>query len=156
MLWGIPNMISIIIIDDDPEIRNMLSSVLEEEGYSIEAVGDGKSALKKCEKLPFDIALIDVELPDTKGTELLTQLKAIQPKMIRIVITGHPSIETAIKSVNERADGYLLKPFNMDNLREMIKKLTTEKTNEYLRMFTEVERAKKETPIFKYQHPDKW
>jgi DNA-binding NtrC family response regulator len=153
---GMPNMISILVVDDDPKIRDMLSSILQAEEYFVETVGDGKSALKKCEKVPFDIALIDVELPDTKGTELLNKLKIIQPKMARIIVTGHPSIENAIKSVNEKADGYILKPFDINNLLEMIKKLTAEKTNEYFRMFTEVERAKKETPIFKYQHPDKW
>jgi two-component system, OmpR family, response regulator len=153
---GMRALKNILIVDDDSEIRNILTAVLEDDGYSVEAVGDGKSALKICEKLSFDLALIDVELPDIKGTELLRQLKEIQPNMVRVVITGHPSIENAIKSVNERADGYLLKPFDMDKLREMIKQLTAEKTNEYFRMFTEVERAKKETPLFKYQHPDKW
>jgi len=76
--------------------------------------------------------------------------------MVKIIITGHPSIENAAKAVNEKADGYILKPFNVVQLLEMIKKLIEEKTNEYLRMFDEVERAKKNTPIFRYQQPDKW
>jgi DNA-binding NtrC family response regulator len=147
---------SILIVDDDPGVRNMLSSVLNDEGYVVEAVENGKEAIKTCQKMPFDVALIDIELPDTKGTELLKKLKEMQPKMVKIIITGHPSIENAAKSVNEKADGYVLKPFNVVELLKMIKRLVAEKKNEYFQMFTEVERAKENTPIFKYQHPNKW
>jgi DNA-binding NtrC family response regulator len=147
---------SILIVDDDAGVRNMLSSVLSNEGYLVEAVKNGKEAIKTCEKSVFDVALIDVELPDIKGTELLNRLKKMQPKMIRIIITGHPSLESAMKAVNERADGYVLKPFEVAELLEMIKGLLTEKTNEYLRAFTEATRAKENTPVVKYQRPDKW
>jgi DNA-binding NtrC family response regulator len=91
-----------------------------------------------------------------KGTELLNRLKKRQPKMIRIIITGHPSIENAMKAVNERADGYLLKPFEVTDLLKMIARLLTEKTNEYLRISTEVTREKESTPPVKYQSPDRW
>jgi DNA-binding NtrC family response regulator len=145
-----------LIIDDEAGIRASLSSILEDEGYSVEAVENGKQALKTCEKMQFDVALIDINLPDIKGTELLSSLKQISPKMVRIIITGYPSIENAVKAVNEKSDGYILKPFNIPELLETIKKLLAEKTNEYFQMFTEVEKAKKDTPLFKYQHPDKW
>jgi DNA-binding NtrC family response regulator len=147
---------SILIVDDDTGVRDMLSSVLNDEGYSVEAVENGKKAIKACEKSPFDVALIDIELPDTKGTELLNRLKKMQPKMIRIIITGHPSIENAMKAVNERADGYVLKPFEVTELLEMIARLLTEKTNECLRISTEVTREKESTPVVKYQRPDQW
>jgi DNA-binding NtrC family response regulator len=147
---------NILIIDDDAEGRNTLSTILGDEGYSVETAENGKQALKTCEKMPFDVALIDIDLPDIKGTELLHRLKEIQPKMVKIIITGHPSIENAAKSVNEKADGYILKPFNVGELLEMIKKLLTEKANAYFQIFAEVERAKVNTPIFKYQHPNKW
>ena len=147
---------SILIVDDETGVRDMLSSVLNDEGYSVEAVENGKKAIKACEKSPFDVALIDIELPDMKGTELLNRLRKMQPKMIRIIITGHPSIENAMKAVNERADGYLLKPFEVTDLLKMIARLLTEKTNEYLRISTEVTREKESTPPVKYQRPDKW
>jgi len=147
---------SILIVDDETGVRDMLSSVLNDEGYSVEAVESGKKAIKACEKSSFDVALIDIELPDMKGTELLNRLKKRQPKMIRIIITGHPSIENAMKAVNERADGYLLKPFEVTDLLKMIARLLTEKTNEYLRISTEVTREKGSTPPVKYQSPDRW
>jgi DNA-binding NtrC family response regulator len=147
---------SILVVDDDVGVRTMLRSVLENEGYLVEDVENGKGALKASEKSSFDVALIDVELPDIKGTELLNKLKKIRPKMIRIIITGHPTLESAMKAVNERADGYVLKPFEVEMLLETIRKLLTEKANEYLSMLTEATRSKDSTPTVKYQSPDKW
>ena len=147
---------SILIIDDEAGIRASLCSILDDEGYSVEAVENGKQAITTCEKMQFDVALIDINLPDIKGTELLAKLKQISPKMVRIIITGYPTIENAVKAVNEKSDGYILKPFNIPELLETIKRLLAEKSNEYFQMFTEVEKAKKDTPLFKYQHPDRW
>jgi DNA-binding NtrC family response regulator len=146
---------SILIVDDDIGVRNMLSSVLYDGGYLIEGVENGKEAIKACEESFFDVALIDIELPDMKGTELLNRLKKLQPKMIRIIITGHPSIENAMKAVNERADGYLLKPFEVTELLKMIARLLTERMNEYLRISTEITRAKENTPAVKYLRPER-
>ena len=147
---------SILIVDDDEDVRNMLSLVLDSEGYQVEAVGNGKEAIKTCERFHFDVAIIDIELPDTKGTELLDRMKKIRPRMIKIIITGHPSLESAMKAVNERADGYILKPFEVADLLELIKRLLTEKTDEYLRIYGEAMRAKENIPPIKYQNPDKW
>jgi DNA-binding NtrC family response regulator len=153
----VPRLIAnILIVDDDAQIRGVLSSILEDEGYSVETVDNGKQAIKTCEKVPFDIALIDVDLPDVKGVDLLPKLKQIQPKMVKIIITGNPSIENAVKAVNEKSDGFILKPFNVPQLLEMIRKRLDEKKNEYFQMFTEVENAKKEKPVFSYQHPNRW
>jgi DNA-binding NtrC family response regulator len=149
-------LVSVLVVDDDTGVRDMLSSVLNDEGYVVEAVENGKKAIKACEKLFFDVALIDVELPDMKGTELLARLKKMRPKMVRIIITGHPSLDSAMKAVNERADGYVLKPFEITELLEKIRKLLTEKTEEYLRISTEAMQAKESTPVVKYQSPDKW
>jgi DNA-binding NtrC family response regulator len=84
-----PLLSNILIVDDDPEIRNMLSEVLVDQGYLVETAANGKKAIKACEKKLFDLALIDVGLPDIIGTELL-KLKMIQPKMLTVIITGSP------------------------------------------------------------------
>ena len=147
---------SVLIIDDDAGVRNLLCSVLENAGYSVEAVDNGKRALKTAEKLPFDVALVDINLPDIKGTELLHKLKRLQPKMVKIIITGNPSIENAIKALNEKSDGFIVKPFDPQELLDMIRRLVAEKKSEYLQMIAEVEKAKTNTPLFRYQHPNKW
>ncbi len=147
---------TILIVDDDPKMREMLTSILENEGYSVEAVDKGKEALKICKKVPIDFALIDIELPDTKGTQLLGVLGDIQPKMIKIILTGHPTIENAVIAVNEKADAYILKPFKPADLLGMIKKLQAEKENKYLTLLKEMEQAKENTPVFKYSNPNRW
>ena len=147
---------NVLVIDDDEETRNLFSTVLSDAGYLVEAVENGKQAIKMCKNEPFDIALIDIELPDIKGVDLLKTLRQIQPKMVKIIITGHPSIENAMKSVNEKADGYLLKPVNMAEMLEMIKKIHEEKTNEYVQIMKNVEQAKESTPFTKYQNPTGW
>ena len=149
-------IVNALIVDDTEEIRNTLSAVLESEGYVVETVENGKEAINFCKKVSFDVALIDVNLPDVKGTDLLPRLQEIRPKMVKIIVTGYPSIENAAKSVNEKADGYIIKPIDPAKLLEMIDRLIKEKQNEYLHMFSEVERAKESTPIFRYQHPEKW
>jgi DNA-binding NtrC family response regulator len=147
---------TVLIVDDDQKMRELLTSILENAGYIVETAGDGKEAIKACKKFPIDVALIDVELPDMKGTKLLSTLKELQPKMVKIIMTGYPSIENAVTAVNEKADGYMLKPFNPADLLEMIRKLIADKKNEYLAMFREVEQAKQNTPQFKYQNPNGW
>ena len=113
---------SILVVDDDEAVRKSLSSILSEEGYSVETVENGNQAIRISEKSRFDIALIDIKLPDMDGTELLSRLKENQPRMIMIVITGFPTLENAMETVNEGADGYILKPFDVQKLLEMIRK----------------------------------
>jgi DNA-binding NtrC family response regulator len=149
-------ILSVLVVDDDSDVRRMLSSILEDEGYSVEAVDNGRQALKTCEKLPFDVALVDINLPDVKGTELLHELKRMQPRMVKIIITGEPSVENAVKALYEKADGFVSKPFDSQELLETIRKLVAEKKDEYLRMLTEAESAKKNNPILGYQTPDRW
>ena len=147
---------TVLIVDDDQKMRELLTSILENAGYIVETAGGGKVAIKVCKKFPIDVALIDIELPDTKGTKLLSALEALQPKMVKIIITGYPSVENAVTAVNEKADGYVLKPFEPADLLEKIKKLVADKKNEYFAILREVEQAKQNTPQFKYQNPNGW
>ena len=113
-------------------MRRTLSSILSNEGYSVETVENGKQATKISEKSRFDIALIDIKLPDMDGTELLHRVKENQPHMIKIVITGFPTLENAMETVNEGADGYILKPFDIEKLLEMIRKHLKRETAEHI------------------------
>jgi DNA-binding NtrC family response regulator len=123
---------SILVVDDDAEVRKTLSSILSEEGYSVETVENGKQATRVAEKSHFDVALIDIKLPDMEGTELLQRLKEKQPHMVMIIITGFPTLENAINTINEGADGYILKPYDVQKLLEMIKKHLKKETAEHI------------------------
>jgi DNA-binding NtrC family response regulator len=113
---------SLLIIDDDAAVRKTLSKILEGEGYLVETVANGKEAMEVSKKQFFNVALIDVRLPDVDGTELLERLKETEPKMVKIIVTGYASLQNAIDAVNKGADGYVLKPFDADALLAMIEK----------------------------------
>jgi two-component system response regulator PilR (NtrC family) len=81
---------------------------------------DGEEAIKKTKNNFYNLALIDIRLPDMEGIELLHKLKDSTPKMIKIILTGYPSLDNAIDAVNKGADGYLIKPVNMSVLNEKI------------------------------------
>jgi DNA-binding NtrC family response regulator len=111
----------ILIIDDDENIRKMLTAVLEEEGYTVESVGTGKKAIEKTKKSVYNLALIDIRLPDIDGTKLLTKVRDTTPKMRKIIITGYPTLQNAIEAVNKGADAYIMKPFAMSKVLKVIK-----------------------------------
>lgn len=113
---------SILVVDDDAGIRMTLSRVLEKEGYLVETVENGEQAIEASKKWFFNVALIDIRLPDIEEIELLGRLKVTEPKMVKIIITGFPSLRNAVEAVNKGADGYVLKPFDSGKLLMMIRK----------------------------------
>jgi DNA-binding response OmpR family regulator len=133
---------SIIVIDDQEEIRTSIEAILSDEGFLVETAKNGKEAINASKNTQFDLAIVDIKLPDIDGTELLRRLRDNQPKMATLIVTGQPSLENAIKSVNNRADGYLLKPFEPRTLIETIRKILAEKSSAYFQMYAEVERVK--------------
>src|SRR5208337_1398272 len=140
---------SVLVVDDDAAVRKTLSSILSLEGYVVETRDNGKQALKAVEKELFDVALIDIQLPDMKGVDLLSKLKQKQPRMVRIIITGFPSMDNAIKAVNEGADGYVLKPFDPEQLLATIRKHLDEKNAEQIRLWIEMEKGNRFSEQFK-------
>ncbi len=112
--------IRILIVDDDENIRKVLSAILADEGYSVESVGTAKEALERTKKQFYHLALIDVRLPDIEGIELLTKFKPTLPKMRKIVITGYPTLQNAIEAVNNGADAYIMKPFDVEKVLKVI------------------------------------
>jgi sugar-specific transcriptional regulator TrmB len=112
--------VKILVVDDDAGVREILDATLKQEGYKTEAVQTAKQAIEKCKTESFDVALIDIKLPDMEGTKLLNILSRFNPAMIKIMITGYPSLENAVQSLNSGADGYLVKPFKSEGLLEQI------------------------------------
>jgi DNA-binding NtrC family response regulator len=111
----------ILVVDDDESIRKVLAAILEAEGYIVDVAKNGREAIKKSKIKFYNLALIDIRLPDMEGTNLLTKMKDTTPKMRKIIITGYPSVQNAIEAVNRGADAYILKPFDMEKVFETIK-----------------------------------
>jgi DNA-binding NtrC family response regulator len=93
---------------------------LKDEGFLVDTAENGLEAIKKTNEINYNIALIDVCLPDMEGTKILTKMKASVPKVRKVILTGHPSVTNAIDAVNRDADAYLLKPVNVDDLLNVI------------------------------------
>jgi DNA-binding NtrC family response regulator len=110
----------ILVIDDDESIRKTIATILEEKGYKVDTAASGREAIEKSHKNFYNLALIDIRLPDIEGTKLLPQLRETTPKMIKILVTGYPSLQNAVEAVNKGADAYVLKPFNVDSVLKTI------------------------------------
>jgi DNA-binding NtrC family response regulator len=121
----------ILIVDDDENIRKVLTTILEDEGYIVESVGTAKKAIEKTGRKFYNLALIDIRLPDMEGIELLTRMKDTTPKMRKIIITGYPTLQNAVEAVNRGADAYVIKPFDIEKalatIREELIKQQEEK-----------------------------
>jgi len=118
----------ILVVDDDENIRKVLVAILEDEGYNVESAGTAKEGIEKTKRKFYNMALIDVRLPDMEGIELLTKIRETTPRMRKIIITGYPTLQNAVDAVNKGADAYLLKPFDVEKVLETIKlQLTKQK-----------------------------
>jgi len=111
----------ILVVDDDENIRKVLAAILEDEGYIVTAVETAKKGIEKSETDFFNLALLDVRLPDMEGIELLAKLKETKPKMRKIIITGYPTLQNAVGAVNKGADAYVMKPFDVEKMLITIK-----------------------------------
>lgn len=122
----------ILIVDDDEAICKTFSAILQAEGYQTTTATTAKEAIKKTKAQFFNIALLDIKLPDMEGTKLLAQLQEITPDTVKIMITGYPSLKNAVEALNYGADSYIMKPIDPAELLKTIKnkletKLKTER-----------------------------
>ena len=110
----------ILIIDDEEGIRKSLRNLLEDEGYTVDTAEKGQEAIEKSKEKFYNLALIDIRLPDIDGTKLLKTIKDTTPRMIKMMITGYPSLDNAVQAVNEGADAYIMKPLDPPSLLQKI------------------------------------
>jgi two-component system, NtrC family, response regulator HydG len=107
---------TILVVDDDKSILRTFTRILQKSGYEIETAETGKEAIAKAENRHYDLALVDIRLPDMDGTDLLAKLKKQLQHTVKIMITGFPSLETGVKALDEGADAYLVKPVKPQEL----------------------------------------
>ncbi|MCP5107994.1 MAG: sigma-54-dependent Fis family transcriptional regulator [bacterium] len=122
--------LKILIIDDDPSIRNMLAIVLKKSGYEVTSTESGKSALERLRKETFDLVISDIKMPDISGIELLKKIKTINPEIPVILITAFASANDAVEAMKLGAEDYVTKPFNLDELKIVIDRAIYKKNME--------------------------
>jgi two-component system nitrogen regulation response regulator NtrX len=112
---------TICIVDDEPVILNTLSSILEDEGYQVSVATNGGEALKLIRSDPPDLILLDIWMPDIDGLETLKRARQQYPHLPIIMMSGHGSIETAIKATKLGAYDYLEKPLDLEKVTILVK-----------------------------------
>jgi len=120
----------ILVVDDDENIRNTMKTILEDEGYIVDLAATGSEAIQKTKKTAYNIALLDIRLPDMEGVELLKLIKDTVPRTRKIMVTGYPSMQNAIAALNKNADAYLIKPIDIENLLNTVKEQLQLQENE--------------------------
>jgi DNA-binding NtrC family response regulator len=111
----------ILVVDDDETIRTTMKAILQDEGYQVDLAATGKEAVEKTHEKNYNIALLDIRLPDIEGVDLLKCLKDSVPRTRKIMVTGYPSMQNAISALNKNADAYLLKPVDVEKLLITVK-----------------------------------
>ena len=110
----------ILVVDDDENIRKVEVAILEDQNYTVESVGTAKEAIEKSKRKFYNVALIDIRLPDMEGIELLTKFRETTPKIRKIIVTGYPTLQNAVDAVNKGADAYIVKPFDVEQVLKTI------------------------------------
>ena len=111
----------ILVVDDEPDMCEMLSELLSDEGYKLETATNGKDAVKKVLGGSVDIVLLDIMMPGQDGIDTLRQIKDIRPKLPVVMITGFGTLSTDRNAMKLGAYDYIKKPFNIDCIKEIIK-----------------------------------
>src|SRR5579864_4299236 len=113
---ALPSQGSVLIIDDEAEIRESLQTLLELEGYEVQAAATGEEGLAKLGEHPFDLVLLDLALPDRNGIELLPEIRALDFQIAIIMITAYGTVEDAVKAMQSGAANFLQKPWDNEKL----------------------------------------
>ncbi|MBI5882060.1 MAG: response regulator [Elusimicrobia bacterium] len=109
----------VLVIDDEPSVRNLLCRALPLEGFRVAAAGSGEEAVGLALREEFDAAICDIGLPGMDGVEVLKALKDLRPKLEVIMVTGNATVETAIAALKAGAYDYVAKPYSLDHLADL-------------------------------------
>jgi len=107
---------SVLIVDDEPVVRSFLVRVLEQEGYAAQAATNGREALQRLDKVPYDVLLTDIKMDQLDGVQLLAQTRARYPDIAVILLTGHATVQSAVEALRLGAHDYLLKPAKNEDI----------------------------------------
>jgi DNA-binding NtrC family response regulator len=128
---------SLLIVEDEPLIRDTLAEFLEQEGYAVTAAADAEQALSLVGEKPFDLAICDLHLPGMDGVELLERLLQLSPTTFVLLITAYGTVESAVEAFQRGAHDYLIKPLIFDEvlakIRQMLRYRELHQENQWLR-----------------------
>ena len=112
----------IVVVDDDDAIRHLLYEILNDEGYQVSVFPDGISGVQAVKDAPIQIMITDLKMPGIDGFETISQVAQVDPKIVTIVITGHGTIDDAVRAMKVGAFDFITKPFKADAVKVVVKK----------------------------------
>jgi acetyl-CoA synthetase len=115
---------TVLIVDDEPIVRESLSDWLSSSGYSVAVAEDGEKALDMVQKQKYEVAVMDLRLPGKDGIKVLKEAQKLRPEMKGIIITAYPSVATTTRAIRTGAVDYITKPFQPEELENLIETLT--------------------------------
>ena len=116
-------MNKILVVDDTKNIRMILTKCLELEGYEVVTASNGKQALDLLMATSFDLAFLDIKLPEMRGTEVLKRIRSLGIKTPVIIITAYATVKNAIDCTNLGAVAYIQKPFSVEKIKSVLKEM---------------------------------
>jgi two-component system response regulator AtoC len=112
---------TILVVDDEPEICDLLQNFLTQEGYQVSTAQNGREAISLGKQNRFDLALLDIKMPGMDGIELFHELKKVKKDLEVIILTGHGTLRTAKDAMGLGAYDYLTKPFDLRLVKDIIR-----------------------------------
>lgn len=118
--------IKVLVVDDDPQVCRTVGLILQENGYHVQSYTQPRQAIQAVRKAPFDIALVDIKMPDLNGLELVEKIKEEDPRVATIVMTAYPDIQTAAETMRLGSRDYITKPFREEQLLTSVERIAQE------------------------------
>ncbi len=117
-----PKTKTLLIADDEPNIRRVLQAIFVKDGYEVQVAENGVKALEWASQNPVSLLITDLIMPDMNGVELIQKVKQKHPDSVAIVITAYATIKTCVDAMRYGASDYITKPFDMDEIRAVVKR----------------------------------
>ena len=119
--------LSVLVIDDDPDILEYLQDLLGAEGFEVTTLADPSLAVERIRDEVFHLVVLDLMMPKVSGLDLLAQIRAVDDDIAVIILTGHPSLDTATASIQHEVSAYIHKPFTPADFRDVIARIAKKK-----------------------------
>ena len=119
--------LSVLVIDDQPDVCEFLTDLFTGEGFEVTALQDPTLAVERVRDEVFHLVVLDLMMPKLSGLDLLAQIRAVDDDIAVIILTGHPSLDTATASIQHEVSAYIHKPFTPAEFRDVIARIAKKK-----------------------------
>jgi two-component system response regulator PilR (NtrC family) len=115
-------MAQILIVDDEAEIRRFLSRIMTHMGHQVLEAPDGQAALAIFQDEHVDVSFVDINMPGMNGITFLEEAKVLDPEAIVVIMTGYPSADTIMKTIEDDGYTYITKPFHVEQIKDLVER----------------------------------